>query len=195
MLKRLFDILASSSGLVVLSPVLVALGVIVKLSSPGPVFYRATRVGRGGRYFELLKFRSMVVNADKIGPAVTGASDPRIIPVGRFLRRTKLDELPQLINVLRGDMSVVGPRPEDPRYVALYTDEQRQVLNVRPGITGPASVAYRNEEALLTGADWEQHYINSVMPAKLTIDLKYACNPSLWRDLRIIGNTMRTILK
>lgn len=195
MLKRFFDILASSAGLVVLSPVLIVLGVLVKLSSPGPVFYRATRVGRGGRHFELLKFRSMVVNADKIGPGVTGAADPRITPIGRFLRRTKLDELPQLINVLRGDMSVVGPRPEDPRYVALYTDEQRQVLSVRPGITSPASVAYRNEEALLTGADWEQHYINAVMPAKLAIDMKYACSPSLWQDLRIIGNTIKAIVK
>lgn len=195
MLKRSFDILASSAGLVVISPVLAVLGVLVKLSSPGPVFYRATRVGRGGRHFKLLKFRSMVENADKLGPGVTGATDLRITPVGRFLRRTKLDELPQLINVLRGDMSIVGPRPEDPRYVALYTDEQRQVLNVRPGITSPASIAYRNEEALLTGADWEQHYINSVMPAKLAIDLEYACNPSLWRDLRIIGNTIKAILK
>lgn len=195
MLKRLFDVVASGAGLIVLSPLLLALAVAVKLGSPGPIFYRANRVGRYGAPFKLLKFRSMVINADRIGPAVTGAADPRITRVGRFLRRTKLDELPQLINVLRGQMSLVGPRPEDPRYVALYTDEERQVLNVRPGITSPASVAYRNEEALLVGDDWEKHYIEQIMPAKLAVDLEYARNASLWRDVRVILGTLRALFR
>lgn len=195
MLKRLFDVVASVAGLVLLSPFLLALALAVKLGSPGPIFYRANRVGRYGTPFKLLKFRSMVIDADRIGPAVTGAADPRITWVGRFLRRTKLDELPQLINVLRGEMSVVGPRPEDPRYVALYTDEQREVLNVRPGITSPASVAYRNEEAMLVGDDWEKHYVEQIMPAKLAVDLEYARNASLWRDVRVILGTFRALFR
>lgn len=195
MLKRLFDVVASGAGLIVLSPLLLALALAVKLGSPGPIFYRANRVGRYGVPFKLLKFRSMVINADQIGPAVTGAVDPRITRVGRFLRRTKLDELPQLINVLRGEMSLVGPRPEDPRYVALYTNEQRQVLNVRPGITSPASITYRNEEAMLVGDDWEKHYVEQIMPAKLVVDLEYARNASLWRDVRVILGTLRALFR
>ena len=195
MVKRLFDVVASGSGLILLSPLLLALALAVKLGSPGPIFYRANRVGRYGKHFKLLKFRSMVVNADRIGPAVTGAADPRITRVGRFLRRTKLDELPQLINVLRGEMSVVGPRPEDPCYVALYTHEQRQVLNVRPGITSPASVAYRNEETMLVGDDWEKHYVEQIMPAKLAVDLEYSRNASLWHDMRVILGTLRALFR
>lgn len=195
MLKRAFDVLASGAGLIVLSPVLVALALLVKFGSPGPVFYRANRVGLHGQPFQLFKFRSMVVGADKKGPAVTGAGDSRVTPIGKFLRRTKLDELPQLLNVLRGEMSVVGPRPEDPRYVAHYTPEQRAVLNVRPGITSPASVAYRNEEAILTGQDWETTYIQQVMPAKLVIDLEYAHNPSLLRDFQIIFQTLLALFR
>lgn len=195
MLKRLFDIAASGLGLILLSPLLLVLALAVKLGSSGPIFYRANRVGRYGKHFKLLKFRSMVINADQIGPAVTRAADPRITRVGRFLRRTKLDELPQLMNVLRGEMSLVGPRPEDPRYVALYTDEQRQVLNVRPGITSPASVAYRNEEAMLVGDDWEKHYVEQIMPVKLAVDLEYARNASLWRDVRVILGTLRALFR
>jgi lipopolysaccharide/colanic/teichoic acid biosynthesis glycosyltransferase len=189
MFKRAFDILVSLVGLIVLSPVLLLLAIAVRATSPGPVFYRAARIGRGGVPFRLLKFRSMVIDADKIGPAVTGAADPRITPVGRLLRRTKLDELPQLWNVLVGEMSLVGPRPEAPKYVALYTPEQRAVLNVRPGITSPASVRYRNEEALLTGADWERKYVEEIMPAKLAVDLQYAAHPSLGRDIVILLQT------
>jgi lipopolysaccharide/colanic/teichoic acid biosynthesis glycosyltransferase len=195
MLKRTFDVVASAIGLVVLSPVLLTLALLVQLSSPGLVFYRATRVGRYGQTFKLFKFRSMVVNADQIGPAVTGAGDPRVTPVGRFLRRTKLDELPQLINVLRGEMSLVGPRPEDPRYVALYSDEQREILNVRPGITSLASVRYRNEEAALAGADWEQHYIEHILPDKLAVDFEYARSATLWTDVRVIFGTLRSLLR
>jgi len=195
MFKRLFDIATSTAGLILLSPLLVILAILVRLDSPGPIFYGAARVGRYGKIFKLFKFRSMIVNADQVGPGVTGACDPRITRAGRFLRRTKLDELPQLFNVLRGEMSIVGPRPEDPRYVAFYTDEHRQVLNVRPGITSPASVVYRNEEAMLIGDNWEQHYIKTVMPAKLKIDLEYSKSATIWGDLRIIWVTFMAIMR
>ncbi|MBL8133246.1 MAG: sugar transferase [Anaerolineae bacterium] len=195
MLKRLFDVGVSLAGLIVLSPILLILALWVNLSSEGPIFYRSTRVGRGGAEFKLLKFRSMVINADKLGPAVTGARDPRITSVGRVLRRTKLDELPQLWNVLVGEMSVVGPRPEAPKYVAYYTPEQREVLRVRPGITSPASVKYRNEEAILTGDDWEALYIREVMPAKLAIDLDYARSASLLKDIQIILQTFLALFR
>jgi len=194
MLKRSLDFLAAAVGLAVLSPVFLLIAILVKLTSRGPVFYKATRVGLGGELFVLIKFRSMIINADQIGPKVTGASDPRITPLGRFLRQTKLDELPQLINVLRGDMSIVGPRPEDPRFVELYTKEQRQILSVRPGITSPASIKFRDEEAILTGEDWEQHYIENVLPVKIAIDLEYVQKSNLWRDLVIIFCTLKLLL-
>ncbi len=195
MLKRAFDIVCSAVGLTVLSPALLLIALAIRLNSPGPALYRAKRVGRGGRHFTLYKFRSMVANADKAGPGITAAGDARITSVGRVLRRTKLDEWPQLINVLRGDMSLVGPRPEDPRYVALYTPEQRAVLSVRPGITSLASVRYRHEEALLTGADWETRYTQEVMPTKLALDLEYVRNASLWLDLVILWRTFRALFR
>jgi len=194
MFKRIFDVVASTLTLTVLLPILVAIAIAVKVTSAGPIFYQATRVGQYGHHFKLFKFRSMVINADKIGPAVTGASDPRITPVGRFLRRTKLDELPQFLNVIRGDMSIVGPRPEDPRYVAHYTEEQRQVLNVRPGITSPASIKYRNEESILSGDDWELLYVKYLMPEKVAIDLEYARSPSLLQDFKIILSTIKAVV-
>lgn len=195
MLKRLFDLLASGLGLLLLSPLFALIALLVRLTSPGPIFYRARRVGRGGREFTLYKFRSMVANADRQGPGITAAGDPRVTPIGRVLRRTKLDELPQLWNVLRGDMSLVGPRPEDPRYVALYTPEQRRVLDVRPGITSLASIEYRNEEAILRGPDWEQRYIREVMPAKLAIDLRYVQQATLLTDLLIILRTLLALFR
>lgn len=195
MLKRAFDLLASALGLVLLSPLLALIALLICLTSPGPVFYRAWRVGQGGCEFTLYKFRSMVVGTDRQGPGITAAGDPRITPVGRVLRRTKLDELPQLWNVLRGDMSLVGPRPEDPRYVALYTPEQRCVLDVRPGITSLASIEYRNEEAVLHGPDWEQRYIREVMPAKLAIDLHYVQQATLFSDIWIILRTLLSLFR
>jgi lipopolysaccharide/colanic/teichoic acid biosynthesis glycosyltransferase len=194
MLKRGFDFIASLMGLIILSPLLLGLIIIIRLSSQGPIFYRATRVGQHGKQFKLLKFRSMVVNADKIGPAVTGAEDPRITPIGRFLRRTKLDELPQLLNVLLGEMSLVGPRPEDPHYVEMYSEDQRKVLSVRPGLTSLASIEYRHEEVLLTGSEWEEHYIKVIMPSKLAIDLEYTKQATLYRDLVVIFETLKTVL-
>jgi lipopolysaccharide/colanic/teichoic acid biosynthesis glycosyltransferase len=191
--RRLLDVVAAAAGLVLLSPLFVLLAISIKAGSPGPVFYRSTRVGLAGAPFGLFKFRSMVANADRQGPAITAAADSRVTPAGRFLRRTKLDELPQLINVLRGEMSLVGPRPEDPRYVALYTPAQRQVLAVRPGITSAASLAYRHEEQLLTGPDWETVYREEVLPAKLAIDLDYLARRTLASDLRLILQTIAAI--
>jgi lipopolysaccharide/colanic/teichoic acid biosynthesis glycosyltransferase len=195
MVKRLFDVLVSAAALLLLSPLFLGVAIAIKLSSPGPIFYRAVRVGRHGVPFKLYKFRSMVVNADKIGAGITTAHDPRITPVGRFLRRTKLDELPQLINVLRGEMSLVGPRPEDPRYVALYTEEQRRVLRARPGMTSLASVRYRNEQALLSGDDWETRYIQQIMPDKLAIDLQYIERATLLSDLGVLWQTFLALFR
>jgi lipopolysaccharide/colanic/teichoic acid biosynthesis glycosyltransferase len=192
-LKRGLDIVASTVGLTILSPVMLGIGIAIKLHDGGPVFYRATRVGRGGRPFRLYKFRTMVVGADRKGPGITASGDERVTPAGRWLRKTKLDELPQLLNVLTGDMSLVGPRPEDPAYVTLYTPEQREVLRVRPGITSAASLAFRNEESMLSGPDWETTYRNVVMPAKLKIDLDYLVGRNLWSDLGIIIRTLGAI--
>ena len=173
MLKRLFDVVASGSGLILLSPLLLALALAVKLGSPGPIFYRANRVGRYGKHFKLLKFRSMVVNADRIGPAVTGAADPRITRVGRFLRRTKLDELPQLINVLKGDMSLVGPRPTSWQ-LDKYTLHQTERLTVQPGITGLWQVCARESKNFDERLLWDLQYIEKI---------------SLWLDMQILIRT------
>jgi lipopolysaccharide/colanic/teichoic acid biosynthesis glycosyltransferase len=174
---------------------LALIALLIRLTSPGPILYRAWRVGRGGREFTLYKFRSMVVGAEKNGPGITAADDPRITPVGRILRRTKLDELPQLWNVLRGDMSLVGPRPEDPRYVAFYLPEQRRVLSVRPGITSLASIEYRHEEDSLRCAGCEERYIQEVMPAKLAMDLRYVEQATLPGDIVIILRTLRALFR
>jgi lipopolysaccharide/colanic/teichoic acid biosynthesis glycosyltransferase len=194
MAKRLFDVLASLAGLVILSPLFALIAVAVKLDSPGPVFFRGRRVGRNECLFDIYKFRSMVVDADRKGPGITTAGDPRITRVGNALRRTKLDELPQLINVVRGEMSLVGPRPEDARYVALYTPEQRRVLSVRPGITSPASLRFRQEEDLLRGEGWRRVYREQVLPAKLQIELDYLEGASLWRDLGILVQTVLALV-
>lgn len=164
MVKRLFDVIVAAVGLIVLSPLFVLLAIWIKLDSQGPVFYRAERVGKGGRLFRMYKFRGMLDNPAQIGLGITARGDPRVTRAGRFLRGTKLDELPQLINVLHGEMSLVGPRPEDPRYVTLYSLEQRLVLSVRPGITSPASVAYRDEEAMLKDHNVDDLYTRVVMP-------------------------------
>ena len=192
-MMRLVDIVAGLVGLVLLSPVLLLLALWVKLSSPGPVFYRAKRVVRGGQPFHLYKFRTMVVDADRRGPGITTAGDNRITPAGKFLRRTKLDELPQLLNVLKGEMSLVGPRPEDPRYVALYTAEQRLILQERPGITSVASLQYRNEAELLCGRDWETVYTQEILPHKLALELNYLQQRTFWRDLGLIWQTVLSV--
>ena len=188
--KRIFDITVSLTLIVLLSPLLIAIAAIIRMTSAGPVLYRAKRVGQNQRLFTLYKFRSMVADAESSGPGITVSDDARITPVGRLLRRYKLDELPQLFNVLRGDMSLVGPRPEDPRYVALYTPEQLQILTVRPGITSPASLQFRHEQHMLMGADWERAYIQQIMPAKLQIDLDYMKTANLGRDVGILVRTL-----
>lgn len=191
--RRALDLVASLAGLAVLSPLFVLVALWIKLDSPGPVFYRAVRIGQGGLPFRLYKFRSMVAHADRQGPAITATGDARVTRVGRLLRRAKLDELPQLINVLWGEMSLVGPRPEDPRYVALYGPEQRRVLATRPGITSAASLAYRHEEQLLSGEDWESIYQTKVLPDKLAIDLAYLEQRTLGSDLKLILRTIATV--
>ncbi|CAG0959048.1 O-antigen biosynthesis protein WbqP [Planctomycetaceae bacterium] len=194
-MKRIFDVTTAVLGLLVLAPVFVIIGIWIKVTSPGPVFYRARRVGVHGALFRLYKFRSMAVAADRSGAAITAGDDPRITRIGRFLRRTKLDELPQLLNVLKGDMSLVGPRPEDPRYVASYTPEQRRVLTVRPGITSWASVEYRHEEQLLSAATVDDVYRREIMPQKLALDLQYLDRQSLRLDFRILWLTFLALFE
>jgi lipopolysaccharide/colanic/teichoic acid biosynthesis glycosyltransferase len=192
-MRRLLDVVASTAGLLLFSPLFAILAIAVKISSPGPAFHRGERIGLGGKPFILYKFRSM--RMAESGPAITRAGDPRITRVGHFLRRTKLDELPQLINVLAGDMSLTGPRPEAPRYVEMYDAEQRRILSVRPGITSPASLLYRSEEEQLMGPDWERLYVKTIMPAKLRIDLEYIERRTLASDLRVIGRTIAALLR
>ena len=195
MAKRLFDILGSLLAVLLLSPVLVVIIIAVSSGSPGGPFFRQVRVGRGGRHFRLLKFCTMRPGSESHGQITVGERDPRITGIGHVLRRSKLDELPQLLNILWGDMSIVGPRPEVPKYVALYTDEQRAVLEVRPGLSSLASIAYINENEILgRSSDPERTYIEEVMPAKLALDLQYVREQSLWMDLRIIAATVRRIL-
>jgi lipopolysaccharide/colanic/teichoic acid biosynthesis glycosyltransferase len=191
---RPFDVVAAAAGLLLLSPLFAVAAVWVKLDSPGPVFYRARRVGKGGAEFRAFKFRSMTVGSDRAGPGITVANDARVTRSGRVLRRTKIDELPQLINVLRGEMGLVGPRPEDPRYVARYTPSQRELLGVRPGMTSPASLRYRKEESALTGPDWETAYLGEVLPRKLALDLEYVRSRSTTSDARLVLRTLAALL-
>ena len=191
MAKRLFDIVSSGIGLLCLAPVFVVMAIWIKLDSRGPVFYRQTRVGRYGRDFRIFKFRSMRVGSDKGRQITVGERDPRITLSGYFIRRYKIDELPQLINVFLGDMSIVGPRPEVRKYVDLYSEEQRKVFQVRPGITDLASIKYRNENELLSQVDDpDTYYIDVIMPDKLAINLEYIRHQSFMGDIKIIFNTL-----
>lgn len=195
-LKRAMDVAISAAALLVLWPLFLLIALAIKIDDPGPVFYRQERVGRGGKTFRIFKFRSMVADADKKGLQITVGRDSRITRVGAFLRRTKLDELAQLLNVLAGQMSFVGPRPEVPRYVRLYTPYQRQVLLVRPGITDYASIAYRNENDLLEGApDPEKMYIETIMPAKIELNMKYLHEISPLADIRLMVKTVAAVAK
>lgn len=196
MLKRLFDVLFSVVGLLLVAPLFIVLGLLVKLTSNGPVFYTQKRIGINGKEFNLLKFRTMFVGSDKKGLLTVGAKDARITPVGLFLRKYKLDELPQLINVLNGTMSFVGPRPEVEKYVKLYTPKQREILKVRPGITDFSSIYFRNESELLSlSADPEVFYIQRVMPQKIRLNNVYIRNQSLRLDVLIILKTLLHIIK
>ena len=192
-IKRIFDITASGLGIIVLSPILIVIALIIKKESDGPVFFKQIRVGEKGRNFEILKYRTMVVDAEKMGRQITVGNDNRITKIGGFLRKYKLDDLPQLINVFKGDMSLVGPRPEVPRYVEMYNEEQRKVLDVKPGITDLASIRYRDENELLgTAEDPDDMYINTIMPDKLALNLEYINKSNVFFDIYII---LKTIVK
>lgn len=195
MIKRGFDILFSLLGLVILSPLLLLIAVIVKADSKGPVMYKQLRVGKNGRDFNLLKFRTMKVDSDKEGLLTIGGHDSRITGAGYYLRKYKLDELPQLINVLKGEMSFVGPRPEVRKYVDQYNDEQKIVLNVRPGITDVASIKYRNESEILSSQpDPEEYYVRNIMPDKIKMNLLYIEDRSVLKDVKLIFKTFGAII-
>ncbi len=195
-LKRGFDLLSSSLVVLVTLPLWAAVALLIRMESPGPVLYRGPRMGRGAKPFHIYKFRSMIVEAPQPGLPITGRGDPRITRVGRWLRTTKLDELPQLINVLKGEMSIIGPRPEDPRYVAHYPEEYRRLLTVRPGLASPATLKYRHEEALLAKhQNAEEFYLNVILPDKLKLDIEYVEGFSLWWDSRLIWRTALALFR
>ncbi|MEX2535694.1 MAG: sugar transferase [Trueperaceae bacterium] len=195
MLKRFLDASAAGVGLLLLSPLLLLIGLLVKLDTPGPALFLQERVGRGGKPFRIFKFRTMRDSPVQSGIELTVGHDPRITRVGAVLRKWKLDEVPQLLNVLRGEMSLVGPRPEVPRYVALYSCEQRRVLEVRPGITDLASLEFRDENDLLVGRrDPASFYLNDIMPRKLELNRRYIEEQSFWFDLQLIWRTVVRVL-
>ena len=190
-MRRAVDFVASLLLLIVFSPLLAIVAVAVRLSSPGPVFYGAERVGQGGKLFRMLKFRTMVVGADRMGPGITVQDDPRVTRVGHFLRATKIDELPQLVNVLTGEMSLIGPRAESPQFVAHYTSRQRRLLDVPPGVTGPGQLRYTTEQQEQVGdlASAEDVYVKELLTAKLDRDLKYLERRGLVEDVKILAET------
>lgn len=195
-MTRCFDILIAGIGLVVLSPILLLVAIAIVIDDPGPVFYRQVRVGRDGRDFRILKFRSMRIGADKMSLITVGDRDPRVTRVGYYIRKYKLDELPQLWNVLKGDMSLVGPRPEVRKYVDLYTEEQKRVLSVRPGITDYASIEYVDENRLLAASqDPDKTYIEEIMPQKIALNMRYINHPTVGEYLRILFLTAKAIMR
>lgn len=194
MLKRLFDVLASGAALTLLSPVFLGIAVLVALDSSGPVFYRQLRIGRGEKPFRIFKFRTMVDGADRQGPPISVGGDPRVTRVGQFLRRFELDELPTLFNVFAGDMSIVGPRPETPKYLSFYTPAQRRVFSVRPGMTDLGTLNFRNEGRLLAQAkDPETLYVERILPEKLKLNLEYIERHGFFYDLVLIFKTLALI--
>jgi lipopolysaccharide/colanic/teichoic acid biosynthesis glycosyltransferase len=196
MTKRLFDLIVATLGLALLALPGLLVALAIRLDSPGPVFFRQERVGRGGRVFRIHKLRTMRADAERLGGPLTVGADPRVTRIGAFLRAHRLDELPQLIDVLRGDMSLVGPRPEVPRYVALYPPVLRElVLAVRPGITDPASLAFRGEaRQLAAAADPEREYVEVILPNKLALAADYAAHATLWTDLGVVARSLRVLL-
>lgn len=194
--KRFFDIFISSVGLIVVSPILLICAMAIKSESKGPVFYRGERIGCNGKPFLIFKFRSMVDNAEKLGASSTNASDVRITRVGRYIRKYKLDELPQLLNVFKGDMSFVGPRPEVQKFVDIYTEEEKQILSVRPGITDWSSIKFHNEGEIIESSgipDSDEAYEKLIRPEKLRLQLKYIKERNFWVDIKIIVSTMLTL--
>lgn len=196
MLKRLFDVLVSLLGLAVLSPLFVIAIIVIKLDSKGPVFYRGQRVGRFGKLFKIYKFRTMIADAERVGGSSTPEDDPRVTRCGRLLRKGKLDELPQIINILQGDMSFVGPRPQVLWATRLYTQQQKALLDVRPGITDYASIKFHNEDEILRGSsDPDKDYLEKIAPEKIRLGLKYVGTHSLGTDVRVIFETFKILLK
>lgn len=194
--KRCFDIFFSLLGITLLLWLFLIIAIAIKCSSKGPVLFKQERVGKGGKTFKIWKFRSMVVNAEAKGMQITTDGDNRITKVGKFIRKTKIDELPQLVNVLSGKMSFVGPRPEVPKYVAMYDENQLKVLSVKPGITDLASIEFRNENDLLDGdEDPERKYIEEIMPAKLELNLKYIEKAGFFYDIGLIFKTIGKVIK
>lgn len=195
-LKRLFDIIVSSLGIIILSPFLLLTAVTIKLDSKGPVFFKQIRVGKDEKQFKIYKFRTMVTDAEKQGLQITVGDDPRITKIGRFLRKYKLDEFPQLFNVFIGNMSFVGPRPEVPKYIALYDSKQKSILKVRPGITEEASIEYKDESEILAKSSCpEKTYIEEIMPKKIELNLNYMKNISLLYDISLMFKTIFSINK
>lgn len=196
LLKRIFDIVASGLGLLILSPLLIIIALIIKMDSEGPIFFKQKRVGINKKPFSIYKFRTMVNEAEKLGKQITIGNDNRITKVGLYIRKYKIDELPQLINVFIGEMSLVGPRPEVPRYVDLYDEQQQQILFVKPGITDYASIKFRNEnEILAKSKNPEDEYIKNIMPMKIDLNLKYIEEISIITDIKIILKTIICIIK
>jgi len=189
---RIFNFLCAILGSVLLFPLFICVAFLIKIHDGGKVLYQSARVGQRNRMFRLFKFRTMVPDASKKGAGITSADDNRITPIGKFLRRYKLDEFPQLMNIVLGDMNLVGPRPEDPRYVALYSEEQQKILDFKPGMTSPASLQYSDEERLLSGNNFLETYINEILPRKINIEMSYFPHQTIVGDVSII---LRTILK
>lgn len=195
MAKRIFDIVLSGIGLVLFSPIILVIAIIIKRTSPGPVFYRGERTGLHGKPFRIFKFRSMIMDAEKTGVSSTSREDARVTPIGRFVRKTKLDEIPQLINVFIGDMSLVGPRPEVKKFTDMYTDEEKILLTIRPGITDYASVWNSDEATLLAGStDPDKDYLEKIRPEKIRLQLKYQKEMSIGTDIKIIFLTIKKLV-
>lgn len=195
MAKRIFDIIVSGIGLILFSPIILVIAIIIKMTSSGPVFYRGERTGLHGKPFRIFKFRSMIADAEKTGVSSTSQEDTRVTPIGRFVRKTKLDELPQLINVFIGDMSLVGPRPEVKKFTDMYTDKEKILLTIRPGITDYASVWNSDEATLLAGStDPDKDYLEKIRPEKIRLQLKYQKEMSIGTDIKIILLTIKKLV-
>jgi lipopolysaccharide/colanic/teichoic acid biosynthesis glycosyltransferase len=195
MMKRLFDIMSSLVGLIFISPIFLVVPILIKLDSKGPVFFKQWRIGKGGRPFKIYKFRTMVQDAEKVGSLITAGNDQRITGIGKLLRRYEIDELPTLINVLKGDMSIVGPRPEVPKYLHHYDRKYREILSVRPGITDLGTLSFRDEAKYLDAQNYEDTYETEILPQKLDLYLEYVHHKSFLFDLRIILKTIALISK
>jgi lipopolysaccharide/colanic/teichoic acid biosynthesis glycosyltransferase len=194
-IKRLFDLLLSITALIVVGLFLLIVAVLIKIQSPGPAFYRGVRSGLYGKTFRIYKFRTMVVDAEKLGGHSTALNDPRLTPIGKFLRKYKIDELPQLMNILIGDMSFVGPRPQVEKYTKLYSDEEKVILSVKPGLTDYASIHFINLDAILGDGDVDEKYLRDIEPVKNKLRIKYVQEHNFWEDMKILFMTFIGMMK